>query len=529
MQKKENKTSLALNRVLKASSLVFIGLIISKILGYAYRIVVARYYGKEIYGLFLLGLMIVMFVTTIAEFGLSEGLIRYISFYRGKKDNEKIKTIFRSATKLVSLTSIVFLIALFFLSDYISNNLFHNPSLSIILKIFSLVIPFSLLSNLYLATIKSFEEIGWYSFIYNILQNVVKIGALALLIVIGIGSENAVIISFISGIIAMFIVARIFLKSKLSLVFEKSHKDKKLLQEVFSFSWPIMLSGVVSMFLFWIDTFSIGLFYGGDEGASLVGIYNAAVPLASLLLIAPEIILQLFLPLINKEFAQDNKGVIMGVSKQLSKWVSLVNIPILIVMLLFPGVIINFFFGQSYLAAETSLRILAVGLFISSISGVFRGLITMSGKSKFIFYTLLGTGVFNGLLNFLLIPRFGLAGAATATTTAYLLLTLAFLFESKRLVGFWAIKRDMIKIFLVALIPTVLLLLAKNFFPVNLLSLILLGFFFVIIYAIMIIKTKCLDEEDIRVVSVFLRKVNPKNLNPNSVFRRVRGDEQNLL
>lgn len=44
----------ALRLLAKTSVFVFIGVVISKVISYFYRIVIARYFGSEVYGLFCL-------------------------------------------------------------------------------------------------------------------------------------------------------------------------------------------------------------------------------------------------------------------------------------------------------------------------------------------------------------------------------------------------------------------------------------------------------------------------------------------
>ena len=49
----------SLKLLVKTSVIVFIGIALSKILTYGYRVIIARHYGPEVYGLFSLSLMIV--------------------------------------------------------------------------------------------------------------------------------------------------------------------------------------------------------------------------------------------------------------------------------------------------------------------------------------------------------------------------------------------------------------------------------------------------------------------------------------
>ena len=78
-----------LNLIAKSSLIVLLAVLISKILTYVYRIVIVRVYGPEVYGVFSLAIIIFTISITLASLGLYEGLLRYIPFYRGRKEKKK--------------------------------------------------------------------------------------------------------------------------------------------------------------------------------------------------------------------------------------------------------------------------------------------------------------------------------------------------------------------------------------------------------------------------------------------------------
>ena len=91
MSKKNEKTLLesSLKVLAKTSMVVFIGVLLSKVFTYAYRILIARYFGPEEYGLFSLAFMILGFFTALSSLGLIEGVLRYLPIYRGKEQKAR--------------------------------------------------------------------------------------------------------------------------------------------------------------------------------------------------------------------------------------------------------------------------------------------------------------------------------------------------------------------------------------------------------------------------------------------------------
>ena len=383
--KKENVRGFesSLKLLAKTSFIVLIGVIISKILGYTYRIIIARYYGPEVYGLFVLALMISGWFIAISALGFNEGILRFIPIYRARKEIEKIKYALKITLRVSAIASIFSGLLLFVLSDFIATAIFHNIELSTYLKVFSFVVPLTVLSHPLLTSLRAHEEISAYSFVFNIAQNVIKVLAIFLFILLGING-NATSWSYLAGIASMLVLSYAMCKYKLPHIFEKSklkHDEQSIVKkELISYSIPILLFGVISMIFYWIDSFSIGYFKGVIE----VGWYNAAVPIAALLAIAPELFMQLFFPMITREYAKRKINLIEQLSKQVAKWILIVNIPVFAILIVFPGATINFLFGSQYLVAENTLRILAIGTLVSSIFIISNYLISMIGKSKLI-------------------------------------------------------------------------------------------------------------------------------------------------
>jgi O-antigen/teichoic acid export membrane protein len=495
-----------LKLIAKSSVIVFIGVALSKIFSYAHRIIIAKYFGPEIYGLYSLAIIIFTFFLYFSTLGLTEGLLRYISLYRGKDELDKIKYLLKFSTRFLLFSGLFASVALFLLSEIISIKIFHNEGLIPLLKISSFLILINIFASVYSSILRAFENIFWYSFITNILQNVVKFLAIILLIFVGINS-NSTIISFFIGITSMFFLSYYLCKTKLSFLFEKyslnKNNQKAIKKKLIYYSIPVLFTTTVGTIFYWIDSFAIGYF----ENAESVGFYNAAIPIVILFGIATDLFMQLFYPIIVKEFSRENFGIIRELSKQVSKWILILNIPLFVVMFFFPGAIINLLFGEKYLVAESALKILSVGGFISLLTGLLTQMLLMAGKSKTVFINLLLGSIINFILNMVLIPKYSLQGAAFATVISWAFLTIILLVEVKCVLNFIPLKRTMLKVMLISAIPTLLLFTLKKYVSINLVSIILLMFFFVLSYFALILATRCLDKNDIMILKAFKKKI----------------------
>src|SRR3989344_3840147 len=245
-----------LNRIVKGAGILFIGIIISKLFSYIYRLAIARI-GVDEYGLFSLGLSIIGIITSIALLGLHRGVLRYVSYYRGKEDLGRVKGVIISALSIGSITSVILSIILFLMSDFISLNFFHNISLSPILKILAISIPISIIHEIINNTIIGFQQIKYLVISKNIVLNVAKVFLTIIFIYFSksiIGITSIYVISFLISLILSYY----YLEFKIFPILKSKVKSIKSGMELFSFSWPLVFSSFALLVVGWSDTIMIG-------------------------------------------------------------------------------------------------------------------------------------------------------------------------------------------------------------------------------------------------------------------------------
>ena len=273
--------------------------------------------------------------------------------------------------------------------------------------------------------------------------------------------------------------------------------------------------GIFFQFFYWTGSFVLGFFKSVTE----VGLYNVVVPIAILLSIAPEIFLQLFFPLVTKEYSIKNFEFIKKTSKQIGKWIFMINMPVFFLMVLFPEMIIKILFGQDYIVATNSLRFLAFGSLFSSIFLVSQNLVSMAGKSKIIFYDVIFVSFLNVILNISIIPRqfifgmdnsLGITGAAIATSFSLLVLSFLFLIQARHYTSAIPLKKEMFKIFLASLFSCAAMIILKNILETTVVSFIFMTMFFLLIYLLLLFLLRVFDEEDIMILKNIKNKINSK-------------------
>ena len=188
-----------------------------------------------------------------------------------------------------------------------------------------------------------------------------------------------------------------------------------------------------SLFLImnWTDSMMLGAM--GPEAD--VGIYNTALKIASLSASILVAVNSIAMPKYAELFERNDFGLFRNFVKQSSLIIFLLSTPVLIVIVLFPETLLGIF-GNEFLSGKNALLILALGQFFSAVSGSTIHLLNMTGRQKISQNILLFTSLINVLLNYFLIPVWGIEGAALATCSTTILWNLLAMFYIYRQFGF---------------------------------------------------------------------------------------------
>ncbi|MFA4887840.1 MAG: flippase [Candidatus Nanoarchaeia archaeon] len=416
----------ALEKIAHGTILAFGGIFISKVFGYVYRLIVARF-GIEEYGVLSLGLTLFNVLIVLGALGLNQGALRYVSFYREKKDFGRVKGIIFSTIGISGLISIFLGALLFFFADKIAVSAFHEPRLGIILKILAFVLPIDVIKNVMFNVMRGFQNIKYEIYSKNIVETGLKVVLTLVLLFLGYKVIGATIAFAIAGVVSFLMAAHYLMKTTKDIRKEKRTPfiDKKLL----FYSIPLLLNSLTSLVLLGADTLIIGHFRPIGE----VGIYNAAGPSATLLYLFPQAFLSLFLPVLMGLYAKGKTEEFRRVFSTVIKWVLVINTAMLGFFILCAKQFLGVFFGAEYAVGGSVLSVLAVGYFVYYIAFITTHVLMIYEKTRLIFLLSMVSAIINLVLNVILVIRFGIIGAAVGTTFAYLVMSVFILRNSFKL------------------------------------------------------------------------------------------------
>ena len=343
-------------------------------------------------------------ITSLSSLGISQGVVRW--FNKDNKKNILLSSVVCSICFQAIFATFIYLMFLISFRNLI------NINFSFFLIFIIIVLNASvMLNNEFLNWYRAEQDSKKYS-IYTFSRSLLQITVIYLLI------KN--LNSYMSYIYGLAIAECILLFFILySLRFKLSVKyNFSLIFSILKYSWPhalIISSGFV---LNYFDRLMISKLL--DE-TSLVAYYDAVsmLLLAVIGLISRPFNLFIF-PAYTSKYENEGAEATVKFVERFQKYFMILLILLTLILVTFSELLISIFFPSEYLFATSIVPILLIGfifnsLYVSSMAGLY-----MTDKPKSIAYaSLLGVSV-NILLNYFLIPRLGLDGAAIATSIGFI-------------------------------------------------------------------------------------------------------------
>lgn len=491
-----------LKTIAKGAGIVFVGIFISKFLNYIYRMIVARA-GTETYGLLYLGLSFYGILTAIASFGLYFGVARYVAYYNEKNDNKRVKGVILSALKITLSLSVLIGVLLFFASDWIAINWFHNEGLGLVLKILAFALPIEIVGGVLIYSLRGFKKVEYEVISKNIAEVIVKLIFTTLFIYVGWGLFG-ISLAYVLGLASTLVIAFYFLAKKVFPLISKT-KAIYLNKELVSYSWPLLLNSFILYVILGTSTMLLGYF----KDASAAGIYNVAWPTANLMYFLPSALMTLFLPVLTGVYSKGNKKVFNSVYKTVTKWIFLGNVLLLAAFILFSKEILRFLFGKDYVVGSDSLLILGIGYFIVFLLITSENVLMALKKTKLIFMNSTIECSLNLIINLILIPLYGVLGAAIATSSAAIIKSGFVYTQGYRLTKVHPFKWNYVKIALAGAIALLIVRVLAQWIKVTNVYLLVSGVAILgLIYLVLIVLTKSFEKDDIFIIKLVRNKIN---------------------
>jgi O-antigen/teichoic acid export membrane protein len=480
----------------KGGSISFVGRVFEYAIRFVFSIIVARIIGAEQYGLYTLGLTIVPIASMLALLGLQTGVIAFLSPAIQEKDESRIWGIIQVCAGLPALLSILLGIILFVLAEPFAILAFHEPRLIPILRIVSLSIPLDTVAFIAYQIIISYKKPK-----YSVLANNIVVPSAKLILTIGFLAIGFGVLGIISAHViasAMGLALIIFFVNTIFPLNRPLKTAKRNTRELIRYSLPVHLGWVLNTVRGSLETLVLG-FVGLTTG---VGIFAVAQRISSLGTLFFTAIGNISTPIIADFYSKGEIGPLKRLYQTTTKWVFTFNFPLFLTFLFFAKPILSIF-GGDFTNGSAGLTVMAIGNLVYTATGLGANILDMTNNTKFNGINSAFLVVVTITTDLLLIPRWGVIGAAAASAFSTVIVNVACLIEVYVLLKMLPYKRDIYKPLLAGIITSAVTYIIQPYLVLPILLQLLVGGIVMWgIYALVLILLR-FSEEDWFVINNF--------------------------
>lgn len=400
-----------------------IGTFTLAITGILINIVITKYYETEGLGQYTQALVIYMVLSMASVLGIQTSMVKYAAEYKSNKT--VLGKLLISALIIVLPLSLVLTI---FIISTLNSNPFVNERIRPIIKSLIIGLPFFSANKVLISFLNGIRQIKSHTLV----QSARGISIMfCMLIFVSFKKDLSLFIlayPITEGTLFTFLI----IYSKRFYHFSLGNYKKWIITH-FSFGLKSVLTGIMDELNNKIDILLIAYILSDHA----VGIYTFASQIIKGFLMISSVIQLNFNPIISNLSSQKNTIQLQKLISRIKKVSIAIMTPIILTSLTIYPIFIRvsirtFSLDSSIWESVSVFYILSIGILTVSVFSFSAGMLSMSGypekQLRVVFISL----IFNTIVNTLLIPIFGVNGAALATSLFYIFkVTLTNLFSKK--------------------------------------------------------------------------------------------------
>ena len=418
-----------LNSILKKSGGGFAIKMTHILIGFLTSMFMARWFGAAILGEYTFAMTIINFLKVLAVFGFPTLTIREVAKLHERGQLRQLKKYLASSNFIVFSFSLLLCLGYYIVLELQIINVSSGSVKTLKYSIPALI--FLSLINIHSSALR-----GRGFIIKSLLQEqffrplFFLIFLILLYVISSDFSINSIIFYQVIAIIIAFVLGILMLKPFLGQI-SKVELPKIEVINYLKLASPFLLLGGIQILNSQIDIFMLGVFLEATE----VGIYKVAFSVSQVILFVMVSMNTTLTPDMAKLFDSDRKQELEKILVQTSRIVFVLSVPIALIYFAFGKEILGLAFGSEFEVGYYALVIITVGMLVNALAGPTAGILNMTGFEKYAFWGSVTMCFFNVILNYILIPIYGIEGAAFTTALAPIFANTVWLYHIKTKVG----------------------------------------------------------------------------------------------
>jgi O-antigen/teichoic acid export membrane protein len=429
----------------KNSGVYFAGTVFSIALGYIFKVYLARVLGAEALGIYALGMTLTGFLGAFNSLGLAESAVRYAAVYRAAHKWEQLRALLWRGGGILLIANLLFAAVLLSVGGTVALRFYHSPTLARYIPWFAALLLLGTVTTFYGRILAGYKQVGRRTLITNFIGSPATIFFSVVLITLGWGLKGYLLAQVLGASLVVAIVCGLVWKLTPAEARLSSHLPPPLEREVWTFSAAAIGILLLEFLIGQVDKVVLGFYRGARD----VGIYSISAALVAYVSLFLTSVNQVFSPMIADLHTRKDLAMLGRLYKALTKWILGLTLPLAITVMVFASPLLRIF-GRDFQVGWPILIVGTTGQLINCGVGSVGLLLLMSGHQRRLLRVQGAMAALMTIVSVLLVPVWGMVGAAVAAAITNAGMNALNLLEVRRVLGFSPFSRSYLRL----LIPT---------------------------------------------------------------------------
>ena len=423
------------------SGLYLAGTFFNILLGYLFKIYLARILGPVALGIYALGFTFVGFFGIFNSLGLMESAVRFTSIYRASGEFEKLRALLWRGGATLLIANLFFGAFFLMFGGALAFRFYHSPALALYVPWFAALMVLGIISTYYSRVLAGYKQVGRRTLIINFIGTPTTMLLSIALIATGWGLRGYLLAQVLGSLVVIVLMLAFVWKITPTLARPRLQWSPPIDNAVWSFSISAFVILLLEFLMTQVDKVALGFFRGARE----VGIYSISAAVVAYISVILNSVNQVFSPVVAELHSKRDSAMLGRLYKSLTRWILALTLPLAITVMVFARPLLRIF-GHDFEAGWPVLIIGTIGQLINCGVGSAGLLLMMSGNQGRLLRVQAFMAALMTISSAVLVPTWGIVGAAAAAAATNIGSNAWNLWEVRKVLGFSPFTRSYVRL-----------------------------------------------------------------------------------
>src|SRR5215469_4279152 len=400
---------LQMANISRQSSIYFAGTIFTAVAGYLFKVYLARVLGAEALGIYALGMTVSGFFGIFNALGLPQSAVRFVSKYTASRQWAHLSGFVVRSIAIILVLNCALAVLMVSAGPRIASRFYHAPALTPYIPLFAGIMLLGNLTFFLGQVLTGYKDVTRRTIITSFIANPLTMVFAILMITLGYGLWGYIFAQVLSAALMLVMLAAVIWRMTPVPARLPFRHTAALEPEVISFSAAAFGIGFLEFLMSQADKVLVGFYLD----ARSVGVYAVATVIVTFIPVLLQSVNQIFSPVISDLHTRGQHELLGRMFQTLTKWIFACTVPLAVVVMVLARRVM-LVFGSDFERGWSVLVIGTLGQLVNCGVGSVGYLLLMSGNERRLIKVQAAGGIFMVAANLILIPRWGITGAAAA-------------------------------------------------------------------------------------------------------------------